>query len=225
MARDKLKTRKGPCTVCASEFRHQVEIGLTMGTPCAALAARFDLSPSAIWRHGQNHLSPAQRAALLAQQKPTDVDLDALREREGEGLLAGLVAQRARLLAKADTAMELGDVKGSVSAENAIQSNYALVARLLGQLVQHHSVTHTNLLISPDYIKLRSTLVDALRPFPDAARAVAEALHRLESDAARDITDSARKRQRTLLNKPATVIECEAIKVPSPEPALMAPPY
>jgi hypothetical protein len=126
-------------------------------------------------------------------QRPTEIDLDALRTNESEGLLAGLVAQRARLLVKADTAMEWGDVKGSVSAESAIAANYTLVAKLLGQLVQVHDVRHTNLLVSPDYLKLRSTLIDALRPYPEAGRAVGAALHRLESDAAQDITAAAAK--------------------------------
>lgn len=157
------------------------------------LGDRFDLSKDAILRHAKNHLTPAQRAAILAAQQPTAIDLDALKASEGEGLLSGLVAQRARLLTKADFAMEHGDVNGSVKAENAIQSNYTLVAKLLGQLVQVHDVRHTNLLVSPDYLKLRSTLIAALRPFPDAARAVGAALHRLESDAATDITAAAGK--------------------------------
>jgi hypothetical protein len=157
------------------------------------LADRFGLSKDAIHRHAANHLTPAQRAAILAAQRPTEIDLDALRTSESEGLLAGLVAQRARLLVKADAAMEWGDVKGSVAAENAIASNYTLVAKLLGQLIQVHDVRHTNLLVSPDYLRLRGALVDALRPFPEAARAVGAALHRLESDAATDITAAASK--------------------------------
>lgn len=186
--------KTGPrCTVCESEHRHQIDIGLVHGIAARVLGDRFNLSKDAIYRHATNHLTPAQRAAILAQQKPTEIDLDALRERESEGLLASLVAQRARLLVKADTAMEFGDTKGSVAAENAITSNLTLVAKLLGQLVQVHDVRHTNLLASPDYMKLRATLVEALRPFPDAARAVGAALHRLESDAATDITAAARK--------------------------------
>jgi len=58
-------------------------------------------------------------------------------------------------------------------------------------LVQHHAVTHTNLLVSPDYLRLRSTLVAALRPYPAAALAVGRALHALEADAAKDITERA----------------------------------
>jgi hypothetical protein len=212
----KLSKPGAKCTVCAHERRHQIDIGLVHQVAARVLAERFGLSKDAIHRHAANHLTPAQRAAILAARRPSEIDLDALRESETEGLLAGLVGQRARLLVKADTAMEWGDVKGSVAAENAIASNYTLVAKLLGQLVQVHDVRHTNLLVSPDYMKLRQVLMERLRPFPDAARAVAEGLHRLESAAATDITAAAAKRQAPVL------IEHEPT---APPPLPPAPPY
>jgi hypothetical protein len=45
-----------------------------------------------------------QRAALLTASQPTAVDLDALHESEGAGLLAQLVAQRGRLQVYAEAA-------------------------------------------------------------------------------------------------------------------------
>jgi len=191
----KLSKPGAKCTVCAHERRHQIDIGLVHQVAARVLAERFGLSKDSIHRHAANHLTPAMRAAILAARKPSEIDLDALRADESEGLLAGLVGQRARLLVKADFAAELGDVKGSVAAENAILANYTLVGKLLGQLTQTIDVRHTNLLVSPDYLRLRSALVTALRPFPEAARAVGAALHRLEADAAVDITNAAAKRK------------------------------
>jgi hypothetical protein len=127
-------------------------------------------------------------AAILAAQKPTEVDLEALQASESEGLLSQLVVQRARLQSQSEMALELGDVRAAVAVENSIQSNLTLVAKLLGQLVQHHEVRSTSVLISADYLALRSALVKALVPYPEAARAVGAALHGLESEAAKDIT-------------------------------------
>ncbi|MGE0523502.1 MAG: hypothetical protein AB7O60_10775 [Variibacter sp.] len=93
-------------------------------------------------------------------------------------------------LARGDLAADLGDIRTSIAAETAIARNYLLVGKLLGQLVQIHDVRHTNLLVSPDYINLRQTLIAALKPFPEAARAVGAALHALESEAAKDITST-----------------------------------
>jgi len=54
-------------------------------------------------------------------------------------------------------------------------------------------VRSTSILISSDYLALRQTLVNTLRPYPEAAQAVGRALHELESKAAADITPSTGK--------------------------------
>jgi hypothetical protein len=77
--------------------------------------------------------------------------------------------------------------------EGAILANLQTVGKLLQQFVTIYDVRHSSILISPDYLKLRQTLVDVLRGYPDAAIAVARALHKLESDAAADITARATK--------------------------------
>src|SRR5690349_16765255 len=123
------------CTVCASDRRHQVEIGLVHQVPLRVLARRFDLSLFAIHRHGKNHLTPQMRAAILSAQKPTEVDLEALQRNEAEGILSQLVAQRARLQAHSEMALEVGNVADAVRVEAGITKNLELVARLLGTLV------------------------------------------------------------------------------------------
>jgi hypothetical protein len=118
--------------------------------------------------------------------------LEALQVSESAGLLSQLVTQRARLQTHSELAAELGDVRSAVACERAITSNLELVGKLLGQLVQRHEVRSTSILISADYLEVRAALVSALQPYPEAARAVATALHQLESKAASDITASKR---------------------------------
>jgi hypothetical protein len=194
------------CTVCASKHRHAIEIGLVHGISMRVLADRFGLHKDAIRRHGDAHLSATARAVLLVHVKPQPIDLDALRTAESEGLLASMVGQRARLLQTAELALECGDIRGNVAAENAYLANLTTVAKLLGQLVQVHDVRHTSILISQDYLKLRDALRVALAPFPAAARAVAAALFRLESDAARDISEAARKTPAMIEHQPAETV-------------------
>ena len=178
------------CTICAHERRHQIEIGLVHQVPHRVLAKRFGVSTDAIYRHGRRHLPPQARAAMLTALKPSEVDLEALQRSESEGILSQLVAQRARLQQHGEIAIELGDVRAAVAVEGAVTANLTLVAKLLGQLVQHHEVRSTSLLISPDYIALRSAIVRALAPYPDASRAVGRALADLETAAAKDITQN-----------------------------------
>lgn len=205
------------CTVCAHERRHQIEIGLVHRVPSRVLAKRFELSHHSVLRHARNHLTPQLRAALLAAQKPTEIDLDALRVSESEGLLSQLVAQRARLQSHGELALDLGDVRGCVAVEGAITNNLALVGKLLGMLATHHNVTHTSILISSDYLRLRATLLAALRPFPDAARAVGAALHAIEAEAAQDITARAGKPP-VLIEHAPSQHQCDAPAAPPPRP-------
>jgi len=65
-----------------------------------------------------------------------------------------------------------------------VQGNLELVGRLLQQFTVVHEVKRTSILVSPDYLQLRSVILQALRPFPEAARAVGQALHSLEAEAA-----------------------------------------
>jgi hypothetical protein len=134
------------------------------------------------------------RAAIMTAQKPTSVDLEALQISESEGLLSQLIAQRARLQAHSDQALELGDTRAATAAERAILANLELVGRLLGTLVVRHEVKRTSILISADYLELRSTLLATLRRFPEAAKAVGAALHELETRAADEIKAAAVKR-------------------------------
>jgi hypothetical protein len=149
----------------------------------------------------------------LTASKPSAIDLDALRTSETEGLLSQLVTSRARLQQLAQISAEMGDIRGAVAVETAICTNLQLVARLLGQLVVHHDVRHTSVLISQDYLKLRAALVAALRPFPDAARAVGAALHKLEVEAAEEIKAHARPSDAT-----RKIVEIDHV------PPLLAPP-
>ena len=182
--------KSGPqCQVCATPQRHLVELGLVHRVPVAVLARRFSLHRDAIYRHRKNHMSPQLCAALLVAQKPSDVDLEALERSESEGLLASLVAQRARLQMLSEMAFEEGELHAATGIERAITGSLELTSKLLGVLVQRTHTTHTSILISADYLALRQCIVSALKPFPEASVAVGRALAGLELSAAKDISE------------------------------------
>lgn len=187
------KSGPGNCSVCRHKHRHQIDLAIVAGVSSNVLAARFEISPDSVLRHAANHLSPVQRAALATAMQPTAIDLEQLRTTESENLLSSLVTQRARLAGYGELAAELGDINAATRVEGAILANLQTVGKLLQQFVQVHDVRHSSILISPDYLALRTCLVDTLRAYPDAAVAVARALHKLESDAAQDITARAHK--------------------------------
>jgi hypothetical protein len=140
-----------------------------------------------------------QTAAILSAMKPSAVDLEELQRSESEGLLGQLLAQRATLQQYSAAAFEAGNMTAAIQAERAVTGTLELTSKLLGMLVQRHEVTHASILISGDYLALRSALLLALKPYPEAARAVGTALHQLETQAAEAIKARGAEGKRPLL--------------------------
>lgn len=176
------------CSICQHPRRSLIDLALITRTPATAIAARFGVTSSALYWHRKHHLSPTQAAALLTALKPSEIDLEALERSESQGLLGELVEQRAKLRQFSEMAAELGNINAAVSAEKGITAALELTSKLLGMLVTRHELRSTSLLISADYIEMRSAILAALRPFPEASRAVAAALAKIEVRAADEIT-------------------------------------
>jgi hypothetical protein len=175
------------CQVCAHDNRNQIDLGLVCGVPRPTLAQRFGVTVDSLYRHGKNHVTASQAAAIMTAIEPSAIDLEALTRSESEGLLSNLVAQRARLSTIAQQAMEDGLPQVAIRAEAATLASLELVSKLLGQLVNRSQVAHTHLTLTPSYLKLRQALVAVLRPHPEIAAQVAEALRAIEQDDAEQI--------------------------------------
>src|SRR5262249_18445908 len=176
---------KQTCTVCKHRERAGIDLGIARGVSSTALARRYGLHHDAILRHGKNHLPPQLRAQLIAGPD-LDIDLNKLKETESQSLLANLVAIRHRLFATLDTAEECGDGNMISRIVGQLHHNLEVTGKLLGDLNVGH--TTNNILVLPEYVELRVALVNALQPYPEAARAVSAALHTIEHKAADEIT-------------------------------------
>jgi hypothetical protein len=184
--------KKGPqCTVCKHRELAGINLGLARGVSVRALARRYQVPRDALYRHKANHLPPQLRAALIVGPD-LDIDLNKLRETESQSLLANLVNLRGRLFSSLDVAEECRDGNMLARVAGQLHNNLELTGKLLGDLSSGHSNV-TNILIAPQYVELRIGLVDALAPFPEAARAVAYVLHQIESKAAADIAADTRE--------------------------------
>jgi hypothetical protein len=170
-------------SIAKHEARAQIERDLAIGIPLRRLAKKYGVSKDALCRH-RKRLPPQLKAAMLAQSLRPEVDLDKLRTTESEGLLATLAAQRARLLLWQDNAAAAEQFSVAAQLAAQIHNNLALVGRYLDELSTHHTVTSVSVLVSAEYLELRTSLLRSLQPYPDARRAVAAALHRIESEAA-----------------------------------------
>ena len=165
-----------------------IELAIARRVSVTALAKRYDLSTDSIYRH-RKHMPATLRASLLAGPG-TDIDLDRLKETESQSLLANLIAIRHRLFAALDSAEDAADTTTVTRVTRQLHENLELTGKLLGDLGVG---SVTNVLILPQYVELRVGLINALAGFPEARKAVAEVLHRLEDRAAKSIEADAKR--------------------------------
>lgn len=171
------------CSICRNDQCAAVDQALANGLSAAQASRRFSLSVDSLRRHKKNHIPPevirkARRRQLLGEQK---YNLEELRQHESENLLARLVRQRLDLL-KLIGSMETNDPRGAVRGHATLLQNLELEGKLLGELGQHATTNiQQNLIVAPEYLRLRQLLNEALRPFPAARQAVLAALRSVES--------------------------------------------
>lgn len=171
------------CQVCNHPRRAEIELALARRVPYRTLEARYNVGKDPLSRHKKEHMPEQLQASLMATARPTGVDLDALRKSESEGLLQTIVFQRAKLFSLLDEAEEVGDHRAAAQIHGRITKNAEFTAKLLGEITTAAQHTTNNLIVSQDYLELRSALVQALRPYPKARRAVAEVLQNMEATA------------------------------------------
>ena len=68
-----------------------------------------------------------------------------------------------------------------------LNENLKITGQLVGELNSRAPRVVNNVLILPQYLELRTSLVRALQPFPEAAQAVAQVLRTIETDGAKEI--------------------------------------
>jgi hypothetical protein len=173
--------------------RPLIERALAMGVSMQQVGKRYGYSHDAVSRFRAKMPQQLKAAIIGATLKPGIDDLEKLRSDESAGLLGNLAHQRARLLLMQDVCMEEGGVDQVVRLSGVIHRNLEMVGRYLGLFANLNVSTNVNILISEDYLRLRQSLTLALRPFPEARRAVAEELHRIEGEVAKKMLVDAGK--------------------------------
>ena len=179
----------GLCCVCAHPRRDLVELALVHKLPVRVIAKRFELSKDSRFSPPA-HAHDARSSSRPSRPRPT-------RPRSISSSSSGPKAkvcsapswpseQGLQLLS--ELCFEAGELGAATSVERAITNSLELTSKLLGMIVGRTSTT--NILISSDYLRLRGAIVAALKPFPEASRAVGTALAELELEAAADIASS-----------------------------------
>jgi hypothetical protein len=157
------------CTICTHPDRPAIDMMLVNGRSNRRIAAQFNVTEQAVRRHKGEHL-PAE---MVKAQEAEDVAhaIDVVKQ---------LKAINAACLAVLGDARTAGDGELVLKAVDRVQRQIELQAKLLGDLDDRPQI---NVLVSPQWLTVRSALLEALAPYPDARSAVAARLVALERPA------------------------------------------
>ena len=153
------------CSVCTHPDRPAIDQALAGGKPLRETSALFRVSEDALWRHREDHLP-----ATLAKAA------EAAEAARADDLLAEVRDLKARALGILDTAEAAGDLRAAVAAIREARGCIELLAELAHELDRRPVL---NVLLLPEWLQVRSALLEALQPYPEARTAVVARLETL----------------------------------------------
>jgi hypothetical protein len=168
------------CTVCTHPERAAIDRAIVSGISLGNVAERYKLAKTSVFRHKAEHIRNAVERAERAQNVAV--------AQSGASTLEtaeGCVRRALDLLTVAEVRDEHGkltkatDIKGAVAALNSAAKHLGLQAELRGEVQRGAKMS---ILVDakgtprPEWLALEGALFAALRPYPEAADAVARAL-------------------------------------------------
>ncbi len=169
--------------------RVAIERALTRRKPnVEALSRRFGLSRDALYRHRRKMIqhAPERFRAMAAEDWSTTAEeLERLQTETRGGWLKGIRAHHAKLTLAFDAAFEEGDRTGMARISAQIAKLFELIGQAAGEIERHGTHIHTSIVLAPAFMQVRMTLMEALRPYPEARAAAIAALEASEDAATR----------------------------------------
>jgi hypothetical protein len=175
---------KGKRTATSKVDRHPecsaIEAGLAAGAPLRKLEARYGITITALCRHRQRMRKEQPelfRALIAADWKVSPEELEALRTETADGWLRVLRTQIAKLIDAQDRNLEAGADTVAAILANQVAKHLEMIGRAVNEL-GGASVTNiqNNVVLSPAFWQVRSAILKALAPYPEARSAVLQAL-------------------------------------------------
>jgi hypothetical protein len=152
------------CTACSHPERGEIDAALVEGETLRDIARQYRVGKDVVARHKEAHLpGHLVKAHEVAEIADADTLLSRLRDLNRE---TSAILKEARTKGSKDNDLAL---KAIARVEKQIE----LEARLLDILNDRPIV---NILVSQEWLQLRTVLVSALEPYPDAHEDVLKAL-------------------------------------------------
>jgi hypothetical protein len=156
------------CTICEHPKVEEINKALLETQNIAKVAEQYGVNYYALYRH-KDHIP-----AILTQAQ------EAQEVAKADSLLAQVTELRDKALSILDKAEQAGDLRTALQGIKEARGCLELLARLQGELQEQTTV---NILINPQWLSLRTVILQALEPYSEARQAVARALREVESNA------------------------------------------
>ena len=155
------------CTVCGHKDVEEINKLLLSGTSFRDIAGQFDLSKTALARHKESHIP---KELLKSNDIQEIAKADALLVQLGE-----VREKTLSLLDKAEAAADTRVYGAPVAYLREVREQIKLLAELEGRLAAQPQVTIIN---HPEWVELRTVIIQALDDFPEAKEAVNDAIRK-----------------------------------------------
>ena len=159
------------CTVCNHKDIEEINRRLINKEAYRDIAGQYKLSKSAVERHFNGNPSkkePGHIAELLSKSNDIKEIVSA------DSLLLKLQEEAVFVRDMRDSANEGGDIELALKAVDRALKCIDLYAKVSGLIQEQPTVV--NIALNAEWISLRTTIITALEPFPDARQAVIDAL-------------------------------------------------
>lgn len=154
------------CPVCVHEKRQEIEKALLGNAMLPELAQRFSLAKWSLYHHKHRHIPKALLKAQAAREiAKADTLLDQVKQLQAKAL---------ELLAKAEAA---GNLRAAIQGIREARGCLELLAKLEGELPQDGTVS---IILSPGWVTLRTVILQALEPYPEARLQLSQALSEVD---------------------------------------------
>lgn len=156
------------CSICEHPQAEEINTALLNGVSLRNIAERYSVSKTALHRHKESHLP----ADLVKAQEAQEVA-------KADSLLDQVAELRDKALAILAKAEQAGDLRTALQGVREAKGCLELLAKLQGELAQEGTV---NITISPQWLSLRTVILQALEPYPEARLKLAAALREVEAN-------------------------------------------
>ena len=151
------------CSICSHPKHEVINQSLVAGATLRSIAGQQNVSKTSLSRHQRDHLPTALTMAK-----------DAAEVAQADTLLEQVQSLQTKALHILQTAEEAGQLRAALAAIREARGCLELLAKLSGELDTQPQV---NVLLAPEWVSLRATILLALEPYPTAREAILVSLN------------------------------------------------